>query len=614
MATLRLTAAQALVRYLIAQRTLIDGEEVPLFAGIFAIFGHGNVAGLGEALAAARDDLATWRGHNEQAMAHAAIAFAKANDRRRMMACASSIGPGATNMVTAAALAHVNRLPVLLLPGDVFANRRPDPVLQQIEDFADPTVSANDCFRPVSRFWDRITRPEQLLQSLPRALAVLTDPADCGPATLCFPQDVQAEAHDYPEDFFAPTLRAPRRPGPDRGELAAAAEALRRARRPLAIAGGGVHYAGATGRLARFAEARGLPVAETQAGKGALAWDHPMNLGAIGVTGTEAANEMAREADLILAIGSRLSDFTSGSRALLGGEGARLVGLNVAAFDAVKHRALPLVADAERGLEALDEALGDWRADPAWRDRVAPAMADWNAAIDRVTAAGNTLPPSDAQVLGAVNRAAGANGVVVAAAGGLPGELHKLWRASGPGAYHLEYGYSCMGYEIAGGLGVKLAAPTREVYVLLGDGSYLMMNSEIATSVQLGLKLVIVVLDNGGFGCIDRLQRGTGGAPFNNLLASSEGTPPAIDFAGHARSLGAEAEEVDGIGALEAALGRAKAATATYVIAIRTDPGIATEAGGAWWDVPVAEVSERDEVRAARRAYEAATARRRIDG
>ena len=342
-----------------------------------------------------------------------------------------------------------------------------------------------------------------------------------------------------------------------------------------------MHYAGATGRLARFAEARGLPVAETQAGKGALAWDHPMNLGAIGVTGTEAANEMAREAYLILAIGSRLSDFTSGSRALLGSEGARLVGLNVAAFDAVKHRALPLVADAERGLEALDEALGDWRADPAWRDRVAPAMADWNAAIDRVTAAGNTLPPSDAQVLGAVNRAAGANGVVVAAAGGLPGELHKLWRASGPGAYHLEYGYSCMGYEIAGGLGVKLAAPTREVYVLLGDGSYLMMNSEIATSVQLGLKLVIVVLDNGGFGCIDRLQRGTGGAPFNNLLASSEGTPPAIDFAGHARSLGAEAEEVDGIGALEAALGRAKAATATYVIAIRTDPGIATEAGGA---------------------------------
>jgi 3D-(3,5/4)-trihydroxycyclohexane-1,2-dione acylhydrolase (decyclizing) len=612
--TLRVTAAEALVRFLIAQRILIGGREAPLCPGVFAIFGHGNVAGLGEALARHRQALPTWRPHNEQAMAHAAIAYAKAMRRRQFLACTSSIGPGATNMVTAAAVAHVNRLPLLLLPGDIFAGRRPDPVLQQVEDFADPTVSANDCFRPVARFWDRIMRPEQLLQSLPAALAVLTDPAVCGPAVLALPQDVQTEAYDYPESFFAPRLHRIRRPAPDADELAAAAEALARASRPLVIAGGGVHYAEAAETLRGFAERRGLPVAETQAGKGALAWDHPANLGGIGVTGSAAANALAAEADLVLAVGTRLSDFTTASRSLFQSPDVRLVALNVAAFDADKHGAMPLVADAGRGLEALDAALADWRAPAAWQERAERLRRDWNATVERVTAAGNSALPSDAEVLGAVNRAAGPDSVVVCAAGGLPGELHKLWRVAAPGGYHLEYGYSCMGYEIAGGLGVKLARPQADVVVMLGDGSYLMLNSEIATSVLLGLKLTVVVLDNGGFGCIDRLQGATGGASFNNLFESSgrAGPPPAIDFAAHAMSLGAEAETVAGIAQLEAALARARAAANTYVVVIRTDPSRSTAEGGAWWDVAVPEVSPRPGVQRAREAYLAATARQRL--
>jgi len=603
--------AQALVRYLCAQETEIDGRVEPLFAGVFAIFGHGNVAGLGPALYAARARLPTYRPHNEQAMAHAAIAFAKASRRRRMMACTTSVGPGATNMVTAAAVAHVNRLPVLLLPGDVFANRRPDPVLQQVESFADPTVSANDCFRPVSRYWDRITRPEQLVVSLPQAMRVLTDPADCGPATLCLCQDVQAEAYDYPAALFEPRLHRRRRPGPDPAELAAAAAMLAGAERPLVIAGGGTHYAEATEILADVATRFGLPVAETQAGKGALAWDHPCNMGAIGVTGSAAANELAGEADLVLAVGTRLQDFTTGSRSLFRNPDATLLQLNVCAFDAGKHAAAPLVADAARGLEDLAAALGDWRAPAAWTARAETLAAEWNREVDRATAPSNRPLPTDAQVLGAVNRLAGKDAVVVCAAGGLPGELHKLWRAPGPGGYHVEYGYSCMGYEIAGGLGVKLAEPEREVFVLVGDGSYLMMNSEIATSLALGRKLTVVVLDNRGFGCIDRLQSACGEPSFNNLFDAGA---PAIDFAGHAAALGAASEKVAGIAELEAALARARASAKTYVVAIETDPKAATAAGGHWWDVAVPEVSERAEAAAARAAYVAATARQRVVG
>jgi 3D-(3,5/4)-trihydroxycyclohexane-1,2-dione acylhydrolase (decyclizing) len=585
MATIRLTMAEALVRYLAAQRIVIDGREQPLFGGVFAIFGHGNVAGLGPALHASRRSLPTLRAHNEQAMAHAAIAFAKTHARRRMMACTTSIGPGATNLVTAAALAHVNRLPVLFLPGDVFASRRPDPVLQQVEDFTDATVSANDCLRPVSRYFDRIMRPEQLLASLPAALEVLLDPASCGPATIALPQDAQAESHAYPAAFFAPRTRHIRAPEPDRAELAHAARVLRAARRPMIVAGGGVKYARAERRLADFAASRGVPVAETQAGKGSLAWDHPANVGALGVTGSSAANALAARADVLLAIGTRLGDFTTGSRALFRDRELRLIQLNIAAFDTAKHGALALLADAGSGLATLDGALGRWRAPSAWTARAVRLTRSWQRAVDRATRASPGLP-TDAQVLGAVNRAAGPRSIVVSAAGGLPGELHKLWRAADATSYHLEYGYSCMGYEIAGGLGAKLARPEREVYVLVGDGSYLMMNSEIASSVALDAKLIIVVLDNRGFGCINRLQRATGGAAFNNLLPASA---PRVDFAAHGRSLGAEAVHVASLAELDLALARAKRAKRTHVIVIDTDPQRGTPEGGAWWDVAVSD-------------------------
>ena len=605
MSTVRLTAAQALVRYLAAQWTVIDGTEQRLFAGCWAIFGHGNVAGIGEALFHAQDALPTLRAHNEQAMALAAVAYAKARNRVQMMACTSSIGPGAMNMLTAAGVAHVNRLPVLLLPGDVFANRRPDPVLQQLEDWGDGTASVNDCFRPVSRYWDRITRAEQLLVALPRAIAVLTDPAACGPVTLSLCQDVQTEAYDFPAAIFDRHVHRRRRPMPDAGELADAVAALLAAARPLIVAGGGVLYSGAAAALADFAARHGVPVAETQAGKGALPWDHPQNVGAIGVTGTAAANTLAREADLVLAVGTRLQDFTTGSRALLRG-GTRLVQLNVQSFDAAKHGALPLVGDARATLAALDAALGGYASTRAWQARVAELCASWVAEAARATAADNGVP-TDAQVLGAVNRAAGPDDVVVCAAGGLPGELHKLWRAAGTGSYHLEYGFSCMGYEIAGGLGVRLARPGGEVFVLVGDGSYLMMNSELQTSIRMHQKLIVTVLDNHGFGCIDRLQRACGGASFNNLLPEGEDW---VDFAAHARALGARAVSVAGIAALEAALAEARRADRTTVIVIETDPRRGTEAGGAWWDVAVPEVSQRIEVNQARAAYEDALAAR----
>ncbi|MFL5230534.1 MAG: 3D-(3,5/4)-trihydroxycyclohexane-1,2-dione acylhydrolase (decyclizing) [Microvirga sp.] len=611
--TLRLTMAQALVRYLAAQRTECEGRVEPLFAGVWAIFGHGNVAGIGEALSGARDRLPTYRAHNEQAMAHAAIAFAKASRRRRMMACTTSIGPGATNMVTAAAVAHVNRLPVLLLPGDVFASRRPDPVLQQVEDFSDGTASANDCFRPVSRYFDRITRPEQILTALPRALAVLTDPAECGPATLALCQDVQAEAFDYPERFFAERVWRLRRIRPDERELVDAAALVGRAKKPLIVAGGGVHYAEAAETLKRFAEAHDIPVAETQAGKSALPHEHPLNMGAIGVTGTSAANALAAEADVVLAVGTRLQDFTTGSWALFRNPETTIIGLNVQNFDAEKHGALPLVCDAQVGLERLSAALGGRRAPLVWAERAASEKARWRALAAAATAATNAALPSDAQVIGAVQRAGEPSDIVVCAAGGLPGELHKLWQASEPGGYHLEYGYSCMGYEIAGGLGVKMARPEREVIVMVGDGSYLMMNSEIATSVMLGKKLTIVVLDNRGFGCIDRLQRATGSESFNNLFEHTRHEAlPQIDFVAHAASLGAIAEKAAGLTELEAALARARRASRTSVIVIDTDPLAATAAGGHWWDVAVPEVSERAEVRSARAAYESALKGQRL--
>ncbi len=613
MTHVRLTAAQALVRFMIAQRTRIDGQEAPLFAGCWAIFGHGNVAGLGEALYHARGSLPTYRAHNEQAMGLSAIAFAKARVRRQMMACTTSIGPGALNLVTAAGVAHVNRLPVLLLPGDTFASRRPDPVLQQVEDFNDPTITANDCLRPVSRWFDRVTRPEQLLSTLPRAIQILTDPADCGPVTIAMSQDVQAEAFDYPEAFFAGRLHTPRRPGADPDELARAIRFLGQAARPLIIAGGGVLYSEATERLRDFALKRGIPIAETQAGKGALAWNDPANMGSIGVTGTSAANELARECDLVLAIGTRLQDFTTGSRALLPEE-ATLIQLNIAAFDAGKHGAQSLVGDARRVLGELDAALGEYRAPARWQEKASAAIAAWNKVASRATQSSNVALPSDAQVLGAVNRKAPEGAIMVCAAGGLPGELHKLWRTSRPGGYHLEYGFSCMGYEIAGGLGVKMARPESEVFVLVGDGSYLMLNSEIATSVMLGRKLVIVVLDNRGYGCINRLQQACGGESFNNLFdhVDHKADEALVDFAGHARALGALAEKVEGIADLELALERASASTRTHVIVIDTDPLTTTKEGGAWWDVAVPEVSERAGVRNARAAYVIATAKQKL--
>ena len=612
MTTIRLTMAQALVRFLAAQGTVCDGRQMPLFAGVWAIFGHGNVAGVGEALYRHRDVLPTYRAHNEQAMAHAAIAFAKANFRQRMMACTTSIGPGATNLVTAAATAHVNRLPVLFLPGDVFVSRAPDPVLQQLEDFHDGSVSYNDCMKPVSRYFDRIVAPSQLLTALPRAIAILTDPALCGPVTLALPQDVQAEAYDYPEAFFAPTLVRIRAPSPEPAELDVAAALLRAAKQPVIVAGGGVLYSdGGAEALRAFAEAHRVPVVETQAGKSALPWDHPLQAGPVGVTGATAANTLAHDADLVLAVGTRLSDFTTGSHSLF--PQAKIVAINVNTFDALKWRATTVQGDAARALAALSTRLSGWASGAPWQKKAMREAESWRAAVSAIVGVREVEKPAlpyDGEVIGAVQRShphSTEHDIVVCAAGTLPAELHKLWRAAVPGAYHMEYGYSCMGYEIAGGIGVKRAHPNREVVVMVGDGSYLMLNSEIATSVMLGTKLVIVVLDNRGYGCIHRLQRAVGGEGFNNLFDDCvQGSPgmPRIDFAAHARSLGASAEHVDSIGELEAALTRARAADRTYVVVIDTDPLRTTEAGGWWWEVGVPEVSESDSVRAARIEYE----------
>ncbi|HHG90882.1 MAG TPA: 3D-(3,5/4)-trihydroxycyclohexane-1,2-dione acylhydrolase (decyclizing), partial [Devosia sp.] len=488
---------------------------------------------------------------------------------------------------------------------DVFANRVPDPVLQQVEDIEDGTVSANDCFKPVSRYFDCIQRPEQILTALPRAMATLTDPARCGPVTLAFCQDVQAEGFDWPETFFAPKVWHRRRPAPDAGELARAVEAIGGAKKPLIIAGGGVLYSGATDALRSFAETHNIPVAETQAGKSSLPFDHKLNFGSIGVTGASSANAIAEHADLVIGIGTRFQDFTTGSWALFKNPARKILSINVVAYDAAKHNAISLVADARVALEALDEGLGDYTADPP----AAELRNAWLAEIDAATAApapNDNALPSDAQVIGAVQRATDENAIIVCAAGGLPGELHKLWKATKPNSYHLEYGFSCMGYEIAGGLGVKMALPTREVVVMVGDGSYMMANSELATSVMLGLKIIVVVLDNRGFACINRLQMATGGESFNNLLDTARHeTPSDIDFAAHAGAMGAVSEKVNSVEALEEALQRARGSERSHVIVIDTDPLAATEAGGHWWDVAVPEVSERAEVKEARADYEA---------
>ncbi len=614
MTTERMTMAQALVRHLAALRIeLPDGSLQPYCAGMFAIFGHGNVAGLGEALWAERAHLPTWRAHNEQAMAHAAIAYAKAGFRQRMMAVTTSVGPGATNLLTAAALAHVNRLPLLMLPGDTFASRAPDPVLQQLEDPGHGDISVNDAFRPLTRFFDRISRPEQILSALPQAIAVMLDPASCGPVCLALPQDVQAQAFDCPTAFLQPTPLRIRRPGADTRELQDALAQIRGASKPLIIAGGGVLYSQAWEALARFASAHGVPVTETQAGKGSLRWDHPMNLGAIGVTGSPGANAMAREADLIIAIGTRLQDFTTGSHSLFASK--PVLGINVSALDARKCRGATLVADAREALSALDAALGRWASDPHWQASASQRAAAWVHRVEQLTAADATpdgVLPYDADVIGAVRDSCAdspVTDVVVCAAGTLPAELHKLWRSGAPGNYHVEYGYSCMGYEIAGGLGVKMARPLQEVIVMVGDGSYLMMNSEIASSVMLALKLIIVVLDNRGFGCIQRLQTATGGAPFNNMLqdcAVQDSGGAQIDFAQHARSLGADAVLAANLTELRTAMAAARAARKTQVIVINTTHTRTTDDGGCWWEVAIPEVSQRAQVVAARVAYDSA--------
>jgi len=599
MKTLRLTMAQALVRYLCAQQTEIDGRPQPLFPGVFAIFGHGNVTCLSEALEAVKDRLPTWRGQNEQSMALAAVGFAKARMRRQIMVATSSIGPGATNMVTAAAVAHSNRLPVLLLSGDTFANRFPDPVLQQVEHFHAPSTTVNDAFKAVTRYWDRIVRPEQILQSLPQAVATMLDPADCGPAFLGLAQDAQGEAFDYPAAFFEPTLHRIRRPRPDKAEVQAAVAALAQAQRPLIIAGGGVLYSLAAAELAAFAQRRNVPVVETIAGRSVLVHEHPMNAGPLGVIGSSSANALAAEADVVVAIGTRLQDFTTGSWTVFGNPDMRLIAINAARFDANKHRALAVVADAREALAELDAALGGYRAPQAWSDKAKEAYAAWNRTVDELTAPGNKPLPSYAQVVAAVNRKAGAKDRVLTAAGGLPGELVKNWRVKSVGTFDCEFGFSCMGYEIAGGFGAKMATPDADVLVMVGDGSYLMMNSDIYSSVITGHKLIVVVCDNGGYAIIDRLQNFKGVPSFNNMFDTSRASQRVgVDFAKHAESMGARAETVNAIAELEQAIERAKAADRTSVVVIKTDP-VTWTPGDAWWDVGVPAVSERAEVRKA---------------
>jgi len=618
MKTVRVTTAEAVVRFVVAQRTVIDGVEAPLVPGAFAIFGHGNVTCLGPALHAAGDELPTWRGQNEQGMALAAIAYAKAMRRRQFMLVTSSIGPGALNMVTAAGVAMANRLPVLLLAGDTFQSRLPDPVLQQIERYDDPSATANDAFRPVVRYWDRITRPEQLLASLPQAIATLLDPADCGPAFLALPQDVQAEAFDFPVRFFEPRLHEIARPRPDQGQVAAAVEALRAASNPLIIAGGGVHYSLAEDELAAFAERHGIPVVETVAGKSSLRYDHPCFAGPIGVIGCDSANRLAGEADAVLAVGTRLADFTTGSWTVFQNDELRLIGVNTARFDAGKHLALPVLGDARESLAELDAVLGEWAAPASWTDRIATEVETYWSYIDGLArpATESNATPTYAQVVGAVSRLAEPDDYALTAAGGFPGELNNGWRSRQVATFDCEYGFSCMGYEISGGWGAAMArtrlAPNGETIVFVGDGSYLMMNSDLYSSILSGHRMIVVLCDNGGFAVIDRLQVNQGGEPFNNLLDDARigGELERVDFALHAASMGCHTESVATIEELEAAFERARTRERTAVIVIATDPGAWTE-GGAWWEVGVPETSDRQPIRQARAVLDAAKALQR---
>jgi 3D-(3,5/4)-trihydroxycyclohexane-1,2-dione acylhydrolase (decyclizing) len=605
--TVRLTTSQALVRFLARQWSEHDGVERRLIAGVLGIFGHGNVAGIGQALAeqgaGTRDELPYYLARNEQAMVHTAVAYARTRGRLSTFACTTSIGPGATNMVTGAALATINRLPVLLLPGDIFATRAAGPVLQELEDPRSYDVSVNDSLRPLSRFYDRINRPEQLPSALLAAMRVLTDPAETGAVTLALPQDVQAEAYDWPEELFAKRVWHVPRPVPEPAALARAMELLRDSERPLIVAGGGVKYSAAWEELTRFAENHGIPVGETQAGKGALPYEHPCAVGAVGHTGTEAANTLAREADLVIGVGTRYTDFTTASRTLFGR--ARFLNVNVAAFDAAKNAGEMLVADAREALRALDEV--DWRADPGWTGRASALAAAWQSEIGRAYAGTELTQPV---VLGIVNELA-RGGVVVNAAGSMPADLHRLWRSADPEQYHVEYGYSCMGYEIAGGLGVKLGAPEREVFVLVGDGSYLMMAQEIATAVQEGVKLVIVLVDNRGFASIGNLSESVGARRLGTAYrmrgpgGELDGGPLPVDLAANAASLGADVLRADGPESLRAALTKARESTRTTVVYVEPVPGGGPGAS-AWWDVPIAEVSGLPEVRAVRESYDEA--------
>jgi len=614
MGTTRLTTAAAIVRYLIAQRTVIDDRDVPLFPGVYAIFGHGNVTSLGLALQEAGDALPTWRGQNEQGMGLAAAGFAKAANRRRIMVATSSIGPGALNMVTAAGVAHANRLPVLFLAGDTFASRLPDPVLQQVEHFGDPTITVNDAFKSVSRYWDRIMRPEQIIHSLPHAVAVMLSAADCGPAVLSLPQDVQAEAFDFPDEFFETTVHHVPRQRADLGQLQRAVAALKGATRPLIIAGGGVRYSEAAQMLAAFAEAHNVPVVETVAGRACLPATHPMNAGPVGVTGCTSANELAGAADVILAVGTRLQDFTTGSWTAFAGD-AQLVGLNAALFDAVKHRSLPVVADAREGLRELDELLTGWSADEDWMLRAKRATGDYHAYIDKIAdpdAVGASGRPTYAQVIGAVDRNQKPGDYVLAAAGGFPGELINGWRAKEVGDFDCEYGFSCMGYEISGAWGAKMARPDDEVITFVGDGSYMMMNSDLYSSVLSGHKLIVIVCDNGGFAVINRLQINQGGEPFNNQIENTRHRELVyVDFAAHAAAMGCNSERATSVHELESALQRARHSDRTTVIALHTDAYTWT-GGGAFWEVGVPEVSERPTVQAAKAAMVAGLRQQRI--
>jgi 3D-(3,5/4)-trihydroxycyclohexane-1,2-dione acylhydrolase (decyclizing) len=595
MSTVRLTMAQALVRYLCSQFTMIDGKRQPLFPGVFAIFGHGNVTCLSEALEAVKEVLPTWRGQNEQSMALAAVGFAKAKRRRQIMVATSSIGPGATNMVTAAAMAHANRLPILILSGDTFVNRRPDPVMQQVEHFGNPTINVNDTFKAVTRYWDRIVHPEQIIASLPQAVACMLDPADCGPAFIALPQDIQEQACDYPEAFFAETVHEIPRPRPDRRRLAAAIALLKQARRPLIISGGGTRYSGAEEVVAKLAVEHGIPITETIAGKSTVPHDHPAHAGPIGIVGSTSANALAAEADVILAIGTRLMDFTTGSWTVFNPD-ARFIAINAARWDAGKHRALAVVGDAKETVEEMLPALKGWQADAKWTAKARDEMAAWNKALDGYQKPTNAPVPTYAQVVGVVNRKAGERDYMITAAGGLPGETMKNWRVKSANSFDVEFGYSCMGYEIAGGWGAAMADPTRDTIVMVGDGSYMMMNSDIYSTVLTGHKLIVVVCDNGGYAVINRLQNFKGGVSFNNLIRDCRVKEAfSVDFVKHAESMGALARKVDSLAELEQALDWAKTTDRTTVISIVSDAFTWTP-GDALWDVGVPQVSKRKEV------------------